>query len=145
MRNSTERRGTESANKYRACDIRIPHSAFRIPHFYNNVANKGLLLMVGTAKGLFVLRGNNGKWSIDGPHFAGLAVYSALFEQRVGRNEMWAGPVSWDFGAELCKSTDIRKTWDQPENRRIKMPRTTKKFLVWCHSCVSWFGFSGCP
>lgn len=90
--------------------------------------------MIGTAKGLFILRGSNdGKWSLDGPHFAGLAVYSALLDQRKGRNEMWAGPASWHFGAELCKSTDMGKSWDQPENRRIKMPKTTKKSLenIW--------------
>ncbi|MFL6466451.1 MAG: exo-alpha-sialidase, partial [Pyrinomonadaceae bacterium] len=57
------------------------------------------LLMVGTAKGLFVLRGEKGKWNIDGPHFPGLAVYAALFDQRKGRNEMWAGVASWHFGA----------------------------------------------
>lgn len=92
------------------------------------------LLMVGTAKGLFILRNDaNGKWSLDGPHFAGLAVYSAFLDQRKGRNVMWAAPASWHFGAELCKSTDMGKTWDQPENRRIKMPKTTKKSLenIW--------------
>lgn len=92
-----------------------------------------LLLMVGTAKGLFILRDNGGKWSVDGPYFAGRAVYSAFFDQRKGRNEMWAGPVSWHFGAELSKSTDMGKSWDEPEARRIKMPKTTKKSLenIW--------------
>jgi photosystem II stability/assembly factor-like uncharacterized protein len=92
-----------------------------------------LLLMVGTAKGLFILRDNGGKWSVDGPYFAGRAVYSAFFDQRKGLNEMWAGPVSWHFGAELSKSTDMGKTWDEPEARRIKMPKTTKKSLenIW--------------
>lgn len=93
-----------------------------------------LLLLVGTAKGLFILkRGGNGQWSIDGPHFAGLAVYSAFLDQRKGRNVMWAAPASWHFGAELCKSTDMGKTWDQPEKRRIKMPANTKASLenIW--------------
>src|SRR3954464_12272228 len=92
------------------------------------------LLLVGTAKGLFILRnGGAGKWSLDGPHFPGLAVYSAFLDQRKGRNEMWAAPASWHFGAELCKSTDMGKTWDQPEKRRIKMPAATKKSLenIW--------------
>lgn len=91
------------------------------------------LLMVGTAKGLFILRGDRKKWKLEGPYFPGLAVYSAFFDQRKGRNEMWAAPGSWHFGAELCKSTDMGKTWDQPENRRIKMPKTTKKALenIW--------------
>ena len=92
-----------------------------------------ILLMAGTAKGLFIVRGGNGKWSLDGPHFAGRAVYSAFFDQRKKRNEMWAGPVSWHFGAELVRSTDMGKTWDEPDERRIKMPKTTKKSLenIW--------------
>jgi hypothetical protein len=91
------------------------------------------LLMVGTAKGLFILRGEGGKWSMTGPHFAGRAVYSAFYDGRKGRNEMWAGPVSWHFGAELCKSTDMGETWDAPEKMRIKMPKTSKKSLenIW--------------
>lgn len=97
------------------------------------MSEKDTLLMVGTAKGLFILRRQGGKWSIDGPHFAGLAVFSAFLDQRNGRNDMWAGPASWHFGAELVKSTDMGKTWDQPENRRIKMPANTKKSLenIW--------------
>jgi photosystem II stability/assembly factor-like uncharacterized protein len=98
------------------------------------MAGKNTLLLVGTAKGLFILRrGGNGQWSMKGPHFAGLAVYSAFFDQRKGRNEMWAGPASWHFGAELCKSTDMGATWDQPEQRRIKMPANTKTALenIW--------------
>lgn len=98
------------------------------------MAGKSILLMVGTAKGLFILkRGGNGKWSIDGPHFPGRAVYAALFDQRKKRNEMWAAPTSWHFGAELCKSTDMGKTWDAPERMRIKMPANTKKVLenIW--------------
>ena len=91
------------------------------------------LLLVGTAKGLFVMRGNGGKWSLDGPHFPGRAVYSAFFDQRKGRSEMWAGPTSWHFGADLSKSVDMGKTWDEPEERRIKMPKNTKKSLenIW--------------
>ncbi|MBX3293359.1 MAG: exo-alpha-sialidase [Acidobacteria bacterium] len=95
---------------------------------------KSILLLVGTAKGLFILRrGGNGRWSMDGPHFPGLAVYSAFLDQRKGRNVMWAAPASWHFGAELCKSTDMGKTWDQPEKRRIKMPANTKTSLenIW--------------
>ena len=46
---------------------------------------------------------------------------------------MWAAPASWHFGAELCKSTDMGKTWDAPEKMRIKMPKPTKKSLenIW--------------
>jgi hypothetical protein len=98
------------------------------------MADNNTLLMVGTAKGLFLLQNDvNGKWSLDGPHFAGRAVYSAFYDDRKGRNEMWAGPVSWHFGAELVKSIDMGKTWDAPEKMRVKMPKPTKKSLenIW--------------
>ena len=97
-------------------------------------AKKDLLLLVGTAKGLFILSGDGRReWQVDGPHFAGRAVYSAFLDQRKRRNVMWAGPASWHFGAELVKSTDMGATWDEPENRRIKMPKVTKKSLenIW--------------
>ncbi len=92
------------------------------------------MLLVGTAKGLFVLKNGGGsEWSMEGPHFPGRAVYSAFFDDRDGRNVMWAGPVSWHFGAELCKSTDMGKTWDELKERRIKMPKETEKSLenIW--------------
>jgi hypothetical protein len=92
---------------------------------------KGTLLLVGTAKGLFILQRDAGgdKWKLDGPHFAGRAVYSAFYDDRKGRSDLWAGPVSWHFGAELVKSTDMGATWDAPERMRIKMPANTKKSL----------------
>ena len=99
------------------------------------MSKRGILLLVGTAKGLFTLkRGGNGKWSIDGPHFAGLAVYSAFFDQRKGRNEMWAAPDKLAFWRRACQeSTDMGETWDAPERMRIKMPANTKKSLenIW--------------
>ena len=98
------------------------------------MAKKDILLLVGTAKGLFILRGDGGReWKLEGPHFPGRAVYSAFYDDRKGRSDLWAGPVSWHFGAELVKSTDMGATWDEPEERRIKMPKVTKKALenIW--------------
>lgn len=91
------------------------------------------LLLVGTAKGLFVLNGNEGKWSIDGPHFAGRSVYAAMLDRRAGRNRIWAAATSWHFGAELVFSDDGGKTWDMPEEMRIKFPEDTEKSLenIW--------------
>src|SRR4051794_30031666 len=97
------------------------------------MGNQNNLLLVGTAKGLFTLTGGDGKWKLDGPHFAGLAVYSAYLDQRKGRRDIWASPASWHFGAELVKSSDMGLTWDNPEKRRIRMPANTKKSLenIW--------------
>ncbi len=93
------------------------------------------MLLVGTAKGLFILRrdGGQSKWNIEGPHFAGRGVFSAFYDNRAGRSDMWAGVVSYHFGAELLKSGDLGATWDEPEERRIKMPEDTEKSLenIW--------------
>ena len=101
----------------------------------NVMAEKEILLLVGTAKGLFILRRAAGgeKWSIDGPQFAGRAVYAAMFDDRAGRGDLWAAATSWHFGAELLKSTDMGATWDAPERMRIKMPKRTKQTLenIW--------------
>jgi photosystem II stability/assembly factor-like uncharacterized protein len=99
------------------------------------MAMNGTLLLVGTAKGLFVLtrETDSDEWQLDGPHFAGRAVYAAYFDNRKGRSDLWAAATSWHFGAELLKSTDMGKTWDEPEQMRIKMPKTTKQSLenIW--------------
>ena len=93
------------------------------------MAEKDTMLLVGTAKGLFILRRNaaaiNGIWT-------GRILPAGRFIRRFmttekGRSDLWAGPVSWHFGAELCKSTDMGATWDAPERMRIKMPGEYKK------------------
>jgi len=91
------------------------------------------LLLVGTAKGAFILNRNGKGWDMAGPHFAGRSVYAMNMDQRNGRNRLWAAATSWHFGAELVKSSDMGKTWDAPEKMRVKMPKPTKKSLenIW--------------
>ena len=90
-------------------------------------------LLVGTAKGAFILNHVTGKWNIDGPHFAGRSVYAMMLDQRAGRNRIWAAAQSMHWGAELVGSDDGGKTWDMPEEMRIKFPEDTEKSLenIW--------------
>src|SRR5690606_24202796 len=87
----------------------------------------------GTAKGLFILRDEGGRWSLEGPQFSGRSVYAAMLDRRAGRERIWAAPTSWHFGAELVYSDDGGKTWDMPEEMRIKFPEDTEKSLenIW--------------
>ena len=90
-------------------------------------------LLVGTAKGLFILdRGGDG-WRMTGPHFSGRSVYAAMLDRRAGRDRIWAAATSWHFGAELVFSDDNGATWDMPEEMRIKFPEDTEKSLenIW--------------
>ncbi len=90
-------------------------------------------LLVGTAKGLFILKDGDGGWQMEGPHFSGRSVYAAMLDRRAGRERIWAAPTSWHFGAELVFSDDGGKTWDMPEEMRIKFPEDTEKSLenIW--------------
>lgn len=90
-------------------------------------------LLVGTAKGAFILERNGSGWSIDGPHFPGRSVYAIMLDRRAGRRRIWAAATSWHFGAELVFSDDNGKTWDMPEEMRIKFPENTEASLenIW--------------
>ena len=45
---------------------------------------KTVKLLVGTSKGLFILRASTARtsWQVDGPHLAGRAIYSVAHERR---------------------------------------------------------------
>jgi hypothetical protein len=46
----------------------------------------GLAILVGTRKGLFLLKSGRGRrrWSMDGPHFLGHIVHHAVLDPRDG-------------------------------------------------------------
>ena len=97
------------------------------------MASDQTYLLVGTAKGAFILNRNGKGWDMAGPHFAGRSVYAMNMDQRNGRNRLWAAATSWHFGAELVWSDDLGKNWDMPEEMRIKFPEDTEKSLenIW--------------
>ena len=83
-----------------------------------------VLLLVGTMKGLFLLRSGSGRrrWDVGGPHFPGRSVYGVAYDGRDGRRRIWAAPQSMHWGAELCSSDDFGRRWDQPETPRVRFP-----------------------
>src|SRR4029077_4628351 len=86
-----------------------------------------LLVLVGTMKGLFLLRSDRGrrKFQMSGPHFPGSSVYAAAFDARAGRPPIWGAPSSMHWAAELCFSADFGKTWSQPETPRVRFPESS--------------------
>src|SRR5216683_46815 len=66
-----------------------------------SVKNNDVLLLVGTMKGLFLLRSGSGRrrWDVGGPHFPGRSVYGVAYDGR-----------------------DFRRRWDQPETPRVRFP-----------------------
>ncbi|HUP47641.1 MAG TPA: sialidase family protein [Thermoanaerobaculia bacterium] len=97
--------------------------------------NGDLLLLVGTMKGLFVLRANGTrkKWDVGGPYFPGSAVYAAALDGRAGRQRLWAAPQSMHWGGLLRWSDDFGRTWTNPEEANVKFPERTGAALrqIW--------------
>src|SRR5690348_9271392 len=62
-----------------------------------------VLLMVGTMKGMFLLRSNAARkrWDVGGPYSVGSPVYAAGFDSRQGRNRLWWAQQSFRWGTIL--------------------------------------------
>ena len=88
-------------------------------------ANPGdVLLLAGTMKGAFLLRSDKTRqdWDVGGPYFPGRAIYAMTYDDRNGRNRLWAAVNSSYWGSYLSSSDDFGKTWTEPETYGVKFP-----------------------
>lgn len=85
------------------------------------------LVLVGTVKGLFVLRSNAARkrWETGGPYSVGCPVYAAALDTRAGRNRLWWAQQSFRWGSSLLSSDDFGKTATSPETYSVKFPADT--------------------
>lgn len=99
------------------------------------VRNGDALLLVGTMKGLFLLRsdGKRRRWAMTGPFFPGSSVYAAALDTRGGRHRLWAAPSSMHWGAELAWSDDFGKSWQRSATPRVRFPEASGSALknIW--------------
>ena len=76
---------------------------------------KGVILLVGTKKGLYTMRSNDRKkWSVEGPHGAPAPVHHATFDPR--DQSMYAAVNSTWGGSRIEYSRDMGKTWATSKN-----------------------------
>jgi photosystem II stability/assembly factor-like uncharacterized protein len=90
-------------------------------------ANSGdVLLLAGTMKGAFVLRSDKQRrqWDVGGPYFPGRAIYALAYDDRNGRQRLWAAVNSSYWGSYLSSSEDFGKTWTEPETYGVKFPQS---------------------
>ena len=82
----------------------------------------GVRLLVGTRKGLFVLRSDPDRrdWSIDGPHIAGYEIYHAAFAPG-STEDGWAAARHEVWGTHVYRTRDGGCTW-QPLPARPAFP-----------------------
>jgi hypothetical protein len=89
-------------------------------------ANSGdVLLLAGTMKGAFVLRSDKQRkeWEVGGPYFPGRAIYALAYDDRNGRQRLWAAVNSSYWGSYLSSSDNFGKTWTEPETYGVKFPQ----------------------
>jgi photosystem II stability/assembly factor-like uncharacterized protein len=83
------------------------------------------LVLVGTMKGAFLLRGRGRTWGQAGPLFPGQAVYAMAYDDRSGKPRLWASTASMHWGSVLRKSDDLGRTWTNPKVANVKFPADT--------------------
>ena len=100
-----------------------------------SIRNGDVLLLVGTMKGLFLLRATPQRRHFDasGPFFPGSSVYGAALDTRAGRRRIWAAPSSMHWGAELAWTDDFGKTWTRPATPFVRFPEKSGAALknIW--------------
>jgi photosystem II stability/assembly factor-like uncharacterized protein len=73
-----------------------------------------IALLLGTRKGVFVLRSDPGRerWTLAGPHFLGHLSYHAVLDPRDGRTLLVAARAG-HLGPTVFRSTDLGKAWSE--------------------------------
>ncbi|MDQ3673392.1 MAG: exo-alpha-sialidase [Gemmatimonadota bacterium] len=97
-----------------------------------SAASPEALVLVGTMKGAFLFRSNEArkKWTMDGPHFRGEAVYAMLHDTRAGRSRTYAATNSMHWGPTVRSSEDYGRTWSSGEGRSVRFSADTGKAVA---------------
>jgi photosystem II stability/assembly factor-like uncharacterized protein len=90
----------------------------------------GLLVLVGTRKGLFLLSGDGSrrKWKLEGPLLTGWSIFHAVVDPR--DNTLLAATNNEVYGATVHRSEDGGRTWTRaeelglPEDSGLKLEKT---------------------
>ncbi len=79
-----------------------------------------MAVLVGTAKGMFVLRGDGtGPWDVGGPFLRGQEVYALAWDGSGGAPRILAGANSSHWGPSVVWSEDLGVTWDEHRVFRV--------------------------
>ena len=83
-------------------------------------------------KGAFLFRADESrkKWTMDGPHFRGEAVYAMLHDNRAGRSRTYAATNSMHWGPTVRSSEDYGKTWSSAEGRSVRFSPDSGKAVA---------------
>ena len=91
----------------------------------------GVLALVGTRKGLFLLRSDDSRrdWSFDAPVLPGWSVYHAIRDPRDGA--LYACTNHLAYGASVHRSDDLGETWERAESLGLPEESGLKLEATW--------------
>jgi photosystem II stability/assembly factor-like uncharacterized protein len=83
-----------------------------------------VLVLVGTKKGAFIMESGSErtKWNVRGPYLQGQNVMHMAFDPRNGM--LFAAVGDPWFGSRVHRSTDLGRTWDEPQSGPTFPPET---------------------
>ena len=80
-----------------------------------------MIVAIGTRKGLWFAEGSGTDWSLTGPSFPMSEVTALSWQASAeGPPTLLAGVMSPHWGATVARSTDLGRTWTQPEEGAIR-------------------------
>lgn len=82
-------------------------------------------VLVGSAKGVFLVRGGVGGWTIDGPFLHGQEVAAVAWDRAGDALRMLAGGYSAHWGPSVLWSDDLGATWDEHDTGAVRFPDDT--------------------
>jgi hypothetical protein len=93
------------------------------------------LIAVGTRKGLFLARSEDGRrtWTVDGPHLLAQEVAAVSVDTRRRTPRVLASVLYGHWGPTVMWSDDLGATWQETESGAIRFPEDTGAALarVW--------------
>ncbi|MDP8969105.1 MAG: exo-alpha-sialidase [Actinomycetota bacterium] len=91
------------------------------------------LVLVGTVKGVFVLRGDatRRRWQLDGPLLAGQEIAALALAHRDGRPLLLAGGHSEHWGPAVMSSDDLGRSWVEAGPVRFPVGENAAVTRIW--------------
>jgi len=91
----------------------------------------GVLLLCGTRKGLFLIRGDDARrnWDLEKTLLSGWSVFHAVQDPRHG--DLHVAANNWVYGGTTHRSSDLGKTWERSEGLGLPEESGLKLEEVW--------------
>ncbi|MCP9486772.1 MAG: hypothetical protein MSC30_12995 [Gaiellaceae bacterium MAG52_C11] len=87
------------------------------------------LLLVGTRKGLFLIRGSQNGWQVEEPQLPGWQINHAVLDPRDGT--LYACTNSWVYGGTVHRSSDLGQSWERSEELGLPEESGLKLASTW--------------